>query len=63
VTQSREALLKMLEQYKGMLAAVVKDKSSVDKGQEHRVQELEEQKEQALEDLANVEKAFTDVHG
>lgn len=62
VTQSREALLKMLEQYKDMLAAVVKGKSTLDKGHEQRMKDLETQKNQALEDLANVEAAFSDVH-
>lgn len=62
VTQSREALLKMLEQYKDMLAAVVKGKSSVDKDMEQKLKDLESQKLQALEDLGNVEAAFSDVH-
>ncbi|XP_047740783.1 uncharacterized protein LOC108677751 isoform X7 [Hyalella azteca] len=62
VTQSREALLKMLEQYKEMLAAVVKGKSTMDKDTEQKIKDLEAQKQQALEDLTNVEAAFSDVH-
>ncbi|KAF2366351.1 Transforming acidic coiled-coil-containing protein C-terminal [Trinorchestia longiramus] len=62
VTQSREALLKMLEQYKEMLAAVVKGKTTMDKEQEQKMKDLEAQKNQALEDLGNVEAAFSDVH-
>lgn len=62
VTQSRESLLKMLEQYKGMLSSVVKGKTTVDKASEDKCKDLEKQKMQALEDLSNVEAAFSDVH-
>jgi len=62
VTKSREALLKMLEQYKEMLAAVVKDKTEAAKQAEEKLRAVEEEKGQAFDDLANVENAFSDVH-
>ena len=52
----------MLEQYKEMLAAVVKDKTEAAKQAEEKLRAVEEEKGQAFDDLANVENAFSDVH-
>lgn len=62
VTSSRDALLKLVEQYKGMLGALLAEKEKSSKGQDEKIKTLEEEKQQALEDLANVEAAFSDVH-
>ena len=52
----------MLAQYKDMLAAVAKDKGKASQDTNSKVEELRLEKDQALEDLANVEAAFSDVH-
>ena len=59
---SRDALLKMVGQYKGMLSSLVAEKEKEKQGQEERIKALEVERNQALEDLANVEQAFSDVH-
>ncbi|XP_066987596.1 transforming acidic coiled-coil-containing protein 3-like isoform X7 [Macrobrachium rosenbergii] len=62
LTQSRDALLKLVGQYKGMLASLVSEKEKEKQNQEERIKTLEQERNQALEDLANVEVAFSDVH-
>ncbi|XP_042891226.1 transforming acidic coiled-coil-containing protein 3-like isoform X5 [Penaeus japonicus] len=62
LTQSRDALLKMVGQYKGMLAQLVGEKEKEKQGAEERIKTLETERNQALDDLANVENAFSDVH-
>ncbi|KAK7070028.1 Transforming acidic coiled-coil-containing protein 3, partial [Halocaridina rubra] len=62
LTKSRDALLKLVQQYKGMLAALVGEKEKEKQNQEERIKTLEQERNQALEDLANVEVAFSDVH-
>ncbi|KAG7163082.1 Transforming acidic coiled-coil-containing protein 1-like [Homarus americanus] len=62
LTQSRDALLKMVGQYKGMLAQLVSEKEKEKQSAEERIKALELERNQALEDLANVEVAFSDVH-
>lgn len=62
LTQSRDALLKLVGQYKGMLASLVSEKEKEKQNQEERIKTLEVERNQALEDLANVEVAFSDVH-
>ncbi|XP_050715124.1 transforming acidic coiled-coil-containing protein 2-like isoform X9 [Eriocheir sinensis] len=62
LTQSRDALLKMVGQYKGMLASLVSEKEKEKKASEDKIAALQAERDQALEDLANVEVAFSDVH-
>lgn len=62
LTQSRDALLKMVGQYKGMLAQLVGEKEKEKQNAEERIKTLESERNQALDDLANVENAFSDVH-
>ncbi|XP_063882247.1 titin-like isoform X6 [Scylla paramamosain] len=62
LTQSRDALLKMVAQYKGMLATLVTEKEKEKKTSDEKISALEGERDQALEDLANVEVAFSDVH-
>ena len=62
IANSRDALLKMVGQYKGMLSSLVAEKEKEKQGQEERIKNLEVERNQALEDLANVEQAFSDVH-
>lgn len=62
LTQSRDALLKMVGQYKGMLASLVAEKEKEKKASEDKIVALQAERDQALEDLANVEVAFSDVH-
>nr|XP_045616339.1 protein P200-like isoform X2 [Procambarus clarkii] len=62
LTNSRDALLKMVGQYKGMLASLVSEKEKEKQNADERIKALEVERNQALEDLANVEVAFSDVH-
>ncbi|CAL4081334.1 unnamed protein product, partial [Meganyctiphanes norvegica] len=62
VTQSRDALLKMVGQYKDMLAQLVSEKEKEKNEQDEKIKGLEIQRDQAIDDLANVENAFSDVH-
>lgn len=62
LTQSRDALLKMVGQYKDMLASLVSEKEKDKQSAEERIKAVELERNQALEDLANVEVAFSDVH-
>ncbi|XP_069946749.1 transforming acidic coiled-coil-containing protein 2 isoform X9 [Cherax quadricarinatus] len=62
LTQSRDALLKMVGQYKGMLASLVSEKEKDKQNADERIKAIEVERNQALEDLANVEVAFSDVH-
>lgn len=62
LTQSRDALLKMVAQYKGMLATLVTEKEKEKKTSDEKISALQGERNQALEDLANVEVAFSDVH-
>lgn len=62
LTQSRDALLKMVGQYKGMLASLVSEKEKDKQAADEKIKTLETERNQALEDLANVEVAFSDVH-
>ncbi|MPC47536.1 hypothetical protein E2C01_041286 [Portunus trituberculatus] len=62
LTQSRDALLKMVSQYKGMLATLVTEKEKEKKMSDEKISALQGERDQALEDLANVEVAFSDVH-
>lgn len=62
LTQSRDALLKMVSQYKGMLATLVTEKEKEKKSSDEKISSLQGERDQALEDLANVEVAFSDVH-
>ncbi|XP_071518657.1 uncharacterized protein [Panulirus ornatus] len=62
LTQSRDALLKMVGQYKDMLASLVSEKEKEKQAAEERIKTIEQERNQALEDLANVEVAFSDVH-
>ena len=62
LTQSRDALLKMVSQYKGMMATLVSEKEKEKKVGDDKISALQRDRDQALEDLANVEVAFSDVH-
>lgn len=62
VTASRDALLKLVEQYKGMLGSLLAEKEKAGTSQEEKLRSLEAEKQQAMEDLSNVEAAFSDVH-
>ncbi|KAK3881700.1 hypothetical protein Pcinc_013856 [Petrolisthes cinctipes] len=62
LAQSRDALMKMVGQYKGMLASLVSEKEKEKQAADEKIKGLETERNQALDDLANVEVAFSDVH-
>ncbi|KAK4309405.1 hypothetical protein Pmani_018981 [Petrolisthes manimaculis] len=62
LSQSRDALMKMVGQYKGMLASLVSEKEKEKQAADEKIKGLETERNQALDDLANVEVAFSDVH-
>ncbi|XP_076067263.1 uncharacterized protein LOC143040295 [Oratosquilla oratoria] len=62
LTQSRDALLKMVGQYKSMLSSLVAEKEKENATSDEKLRAVEMERNQALQDLANVEAAFSDVH-